>query len=110
MPDRRHPIKLSHPATTPAQAGPPTVAVRPSDLQPGDIIEARSERYEVVGRPFVGQTGSSVFDRVTVFWRVRLQSLDDSDGTPRYGTWLAEDELVVIRQSVLRTRISADPD
>jgi len=65
---------------------------------PGDIIEDRGDRFVVVGRPFVGQTGASIFDRFELFWRVRLRPLDGRGPASHYGTWPIGTEVVVIEQ------------
>jgi hypothetical protein len=73
------------------------VSVRPADLQPGDVVEYNGARCEVVGGPFLGQSGASAFDSVRLFWRARLRLVDDVDWTVNYGTWPVGCSVAVIR-------------
>jgi hypothetical protein len=64
----------------------PPVDAPPRDLSSGDIVEVEGQRFEVVGTPFMGCAGSSVFDEYRLFWRVRMKALTGS-ATSVYGTW-----------------------
>ncbi|WCB93335.1 hypothetical protein DSM104299_02048 [Baekduia alba] len=66
----------------------------PAALSPGDLVEFEGEIYEVLGRPFLGRSGASVFDEFVVFWRVRLRSLRDPAHTC-CGTWPAGQDAIV---------------
>ena len=71
-------------------------AVAPRHLSPGDVVELEGERFEVVGTPFIGCAGSSVFDEYGLFWRVCMRPLRDT-AERVYGTWAAGQRVSVVR-------------
>lgn len=55
-------------------------------LAAGDVVVYEGERWELLGAPFLGRSGASVFDDFGLFWRARIRSLSDPADV-RFGTW-----------------------
>lgn len=60
---------------------------RAGDLTPGDVILLDGAPYEVVAEPFLGQSGSSIFEAPRLFWRARVRSMRDDVDSVDYATW-----------------------
>jgi hypothetical protein len=70
----------AHPRRAPA-------VTRPGDLIPGDVVILDGAPYEVLAEPFLGCTGSSIFDKAELFWRVRVRPMGGNAEMGAYATW-----------------------
>jgi hypothetical protein len=82
-----------------------TRTTRPGALAPGDVVLHEGALFEVVGTPFNGCSGSSVFDEFQVFWRVRLRPLEGAHRTV-HATWGAGEDVTIVRPAP-RVRVRA---
>jgi hypothetical protein len=69
--------------------------VRAGALAAGNVVEVDGERFEIVSAPFLGRSGSSVFDEFRLFWRAQMRPVADPAWT-QYGTWGVDEDVVVV--------------
>lgn len=68
---------------------------RPGDLGVGDVVVLDGAPYEVLAEPFLGMSGSSVFDAPQLFWRARVRRIGDAAGAAGYATWTVDEHVTV---------------
>lgn len=69
--------------------------ITPDGLTPGDVVMLGGSLFEVLSEPFLGITGSSVFDIPRPFWRASVCSLGRRGHAAEYATWAADEPVVV---------------
>lgn len=71
----------------------------PAGLKPGDCVSLDGALFEVRSEPFLGMTGSSIFDVPKLFWRVRVRPLGGNWHVLAYATWSVDEDVAVYGRS-----------
>jgi hypothetical protein len=66
-------------------------AKRPGDLTAGDVVVLDGVPFELLSEPFLGMTGTSLFDMPELFWRARVRWLGGAQQAVGYVTWAADE-------------------
>jgi hypothetical protein len=77
-------------------------------VRAGDVVAFDGELFEVVGQPFLGQSGASVFDVPELFWRARVRPLSGDRRSVHLATWRVDEEVLVLdieRRASARVKI-----
>jgi hypothetical protein len=72
--------------------------IRARDLAPRDIVSLEGSLFEVLSKPFLGMTGSSVLDTQQLFWRAFVRPLGGRQRVVQYTTWCVDEAVTVCRR------------
>jgi hypothetical protein len=81
-------------ATSPERAA--ASSKRPGDLAPGDVVVFGGAAFEVLSEPFLGMSGTSVFDAPALFWRARVGVPGGDRRAKGYATWAVDEDVTVL--------------